>query len=414
MRTVVCLLYLVYTSTYLTVANGNACGAQRETAETLIQDINVKLNRLTSTLANLGESCTETPYSGEPLPAEIQEVSCSNTGLQSCTRGPCRVLCPPGCSNGGEVWGSDYYTSDSSICRAAIHAGVISDSDGGEVIVALGQGVNRYEGTTRNGVTTKRYDRYPNTMYFIQGIVTNPADKLKVPLQTAECEDPAMQVCVQHRGPCRIRCPSGCASASRTVWGTTFYTGDSSLCKAAIHDGRITDSDGGFVNLAFRPGDESYVGSIKNGITTVEYGPWSLTFYFFDGIISDERSRYPTLPNATPPPTTPPPTTPEPEATAINCNTEGRACTNSSFCTMSCPEGCATTSKTVWGTYNSFTDDSGICRAAIHQRVITNSGGIVKVYRSDGLSSYRGATRNGVTTQSYGQWSGTMSFVLSR
>ncbi len=58
----------------------------------------------------------------------------------------------------GTVWGggSGVYTDDSSICQAALHAGVI-DADGGPVLVTAVEGLSAYSGSTANGVTTKSY-----------------------------------------------------------------------------------------------------------------------------------------------------------------------------------------------------------------------------------------------------------------
>ena len=36
------------------------------------------------------------------------------------------MQCPAGCSSYGYVWGTDVYTGFSCVCKAAIHAGVIS------------------------------------------------------------------------------------------------------------------------------------------------------------------------------------------------------------------------------------------------------------------------------------------------
>jgi hypothetical protein len=61
------------------------------------------------------------------------------------------ALCPAACT--GSVWGSDTYTTDSSICVAAVHAGA-TDVGGGYVKVTTTAGQQSYKGTTKNGVTT--------------------------------------------------------------------------------------------------------------------------------------------------------------------------------------------------------------------------------------------------------------------
>jgi hypothetical protein len=67
------------------------------------------------------------------------------------------------CSAGGtlgSVWGSGPYTADSSICTAGVHAGVITQAEGGTVSIKIAPGAQSYEGSTANGVTTNDYGAY--------------------------------------------------------------------------------------------------------------------------------------------------------------------------------------------------------------------------------------------------------------
>ena len=61
------------------------------------------------------------------------------------------------------IWGSDIYTTDSSVCTAAVHAGKITLSDGGEVTIEMRPGRTIYGSTTRNGITSSTYGQYPNS-----------------------------------------------------------------------------------------------------------------------------------------------------------------------------------------------------------------------------------------------------------
>ncbi|MCS7072305.1 MAG: LCCL domain-containing protein, partial [Anaerolinea sp.] len=74
-----------------------------------------------------------------------------------------------------------------------------------------------------------------------------------------------------------VLCPAGCAANSQAVWGSNFYTDDSSICRAAIHAGVITDQ-GGPVRVTIAPGQQSYTGSAQNGITTANWGQWNRSF----------------------------------------------------------------------------------------------------------------------------------------
>lgn len=67
------------------------------------------------------------------------------------------VKCPAGCTT-GTVWGTDTYTTDSSPCKAAIHAGVLKADKGGTVKIAIVKGLDKYSGSERNGVTTSDWN----------------------------------------------------------------------------------------------------------------------------------------------------------------------------------------------------------------------------------------------------------------
>lgn len=73
-------------------------------------------------------------------------------------------------------------------------------------------------------------------------------------------------------------CPSGGGFAS--VWGSDIYTDDSSICLAAVHAGLITPQAGGTVVIELRPGQQSYTGSTRNGVSTKNYGNWERSFVF--------------------------------------------------------------------------------------------------------------------------------------
>jgi hypothetical protein len=87
-------------------------------------------------------------------------VSCTDSvnGLNKKNAKSFSVVCPVNCKM-GSVWGTDMYTTDSSICVAAMHAGVIS-TDGGPVKVTLKPGKPSYVGTARNGVTTSQWNAF--------------------------------------------------------------------------------------------------------------------------------------------------------------------------------------------------------------------------------------------------------------
>ncbi|MEO0974301.1 MAG: LCCL domain-containing protein, partial [Pseudomonadota bacterium] len=61
----------------------------------------------------------------------------------------------------------------------------------------------------------------------------------------------------------------------------------------------------------------------------------------------------------------------------------------------------------VWGS-GPYTDDSNLCRAAVHAGVIPATGGAVAFEVVSGLPAYQGSVRHGVTSSSYGTWPGAV------
>lgn len=76
-----------------------------------------------------------------------------------------RCTCPANFSIKGPIWGTDIYTDDSFICKAALHAGQIGRS-GGQVSIRMLPGQSSYAGTERNGVTTLSYGRHAGSFRF--------------------------------------------------------------------------------------------------------------------------------------------------------------------------------------------------------------------------------------------------------
>jgi hypothetical protein len=96
-----------------------------------------------------------------PCPATYKELSPTdqNSLFTSCT---CAANAGTG---GGSVWGSGVYTTDSNICKAAVHAGAVS-STGGSVTVKKSAGCPSYTGTVANGVTTEPWGSFDSSFYF--------------------------------------------------------------------------------------------------------------------------------------------------------------------------------------------------------------------------------------------------------
>ena len=81
------------------------------------------------------------------------------------------------------MWGTDVYTDDSSICTAAVSAGLITFQAGGSVTIEIRQGQSSYAGSTRNGVTSKGYGSWNGSFVFV-GQISPPPYQPPVTIQT--------------------------------------------------------------------------------------------------------------------------------------------------------------------------------------------------------------------------------------
>jgi hypothetical protein len=63
-----------------------------------------------------------------------------------------------------------------------------------------------------------------------------------------------------------------------SVWGTDVYTYDSYIAVAAVHAGALRHGESGIVKVTVLPGQEMYQGSERNGVTSYEYGKYSLSY----------------------------------------------------------------------------------------------------------------------------------------
>jgi hypothetical protein len=72
----------------------------------------------------------------------------------------------PGNGSPGSVWGSDIYTTDSSVCTAAVHVGQITLEEGGTVVIVIKEGMSEYYGSERNGITSGDWGSYEDSFAF--------------------------------------------------------------------------------------------------------------------------------------------------------------------------------------------------------------------------------------------------------
>src|SRR5262245_48250233 len=287
------------------------------------------------------------------------------------TTDPLPCACSAEAASRGSVWGMDVYTGDSSVCKAAMHAGTIGPR-GGAVTVLPEAGRNAYPGVTRNGVSSSNHEARRGGFRFAGASNQTPASVCPDNFVAfADTTDP-------------LPCACSAEAASRgSVWGMDVYTGDSSVCKAATHAGMIGPR-GGSVTVLPEAGRSAYPGVTRNGVSSSNHGSARSSFRFTGAS---------QVPAAAPTPLpAPPPTSVFPDNFVA-------------FADTSDPLPCicsaeATNRGSVWG-MDVYTGDSSVCRAAMHAGVIAVRGGPVTVLPEAGRSAYPGVTRNGVSSSNH-------------
>nr|XP_002123675.3 uncharacterized protein LOC100181691 isoform X1 [Ciona intestinalis] len=260
------------------------------------------------------------------------------------------VKCPRNCHLNVPVYGTGVYKPESGICMAAIHDGIITRAKGGSVTVYKARFVekNGFHGTRRHGVTSL------SSKYFEKAFL------FKAP--NISCNANGNMMSEWFYG----FCPPGCNETNYQVKGDNIYTEDSNVCAAAVHDGQIKSDIGGLVSGYKLSGLTSYVGNVKNGITSQTHGIYQTSFTF-----------------------------------QISCTTTAEQFVAERFMVI-CPlyvhcYRIINTWEFVFGSFV-YADISNICLAAImDQKIYRVTGGPVYVRLAKGLLSYSGLS-SGITS----------------
>ncbi|XP_039405680.1 cysteine-rich secretory protein LCCL domain-containing 1 isoform X4 [Corvus cornix cornix] len=195
-----------------------------------------------------------------------QIVSCEVRLRDQCKGTTCnRYECPAGCLDSkAKVIGSVHYEMQSSICKAAIHYGIL-DNEGGWVDVTRQGRKNYFIKSYRNGVQS--IGKYQSANSFTVS---------KVTVQAITCETTVEQLCPFQKpaSHCpRVYCPHNCMQANphyARVIGTRIYSDISSICRAAVHAG-VVRNQGGYVDVMPVDKRKVYVASFQNGIYSERY-----------------------------------------------------------------------------------------------------------------------------------------------
>lgn len=200
-----------------------------------------------------------------PTPAEAQRGSaplCPATLPGEAAELECE--CPA--TREGPVWGTDHYTDDSNLCRAAVHAGAIP-ATGGMIRARAQPGRDYYTGSQRNEVASANYGSWGRTVVFDgTGTIADGSDGIALCPGTYDASGRGWS------GTCR--CPG---TGEGPVWGSNPYTTDSNVCRAAVHAGAI-GAAGGLVRVTSEAGRARYAGSARNGVVTSDWGSYDASF----------------------------------------------------------------------------------------------------------------------------------------
>ena len=115
------------------------------------------------------------PPEHEPAPFVRLNLNCKATlNSAKISKGPPGTTVIGRCSQGcvsGDVFGSTIYGPDSSICTAAVHAGVIGLS-GGDVVITVGHPQERYFSSEQHRIFSKDLNGTKAPKSFVMSIPT--------------------------------------------------------------------------------------------------------------------------------------------------------------------------------------------------------------------------------------------------
>lgn len=167
-----------------------------------------------------------------------------------------------------------------------------------------------------------------------------------------------------------------------SVWGSDIYTTDSALAAAAVHAGAVANGASAAIKVTMLPGQGSYTGTARNGVTTAAWGAYAVSYRV------------------------------EPasgEVTAAPANLtafQGSVGKTMSFRVT------GSTSGSVWGT-DKYTCDSSLAAAAVHAGLVRpGESAVLRITIVPGEAAYSGTARNGVTSSAWGSF--PASFTLAK
>ena len=308
---------------------------------------------------------------------------------------PLTCGCTGAAVKAGNVRGANPYYYQSSLCRAALHAGAIG-AQGGQIVVQPAK-APFFPAVLRNGVEANSWGEGKG---FRIAVAAQPATPQPPATGAAATAAPAqsagmtLDICPSNYGSFPEDAPTltcGCDAASAkagNVRGANPYYYQSSLCRAALHAGAI-GAEGG--QIIVHPRKAPFFPAVsRNG---VEADSWGQGKGFSVSAAAGGRPGSPVFDPAD-----------AAGATLDICPTGyGSFPEDAPALTCGCPAA-AVKAGNVRGA-NPYYYQSSVCRAALHAGVTGPEGGKI-VVKPEKASFFPAVTRNGVQADSWGQGMG--------
>lgn len=282
----------------------------------------------------------------------------------------------------GFCYGTDLYSDDSDVGTAAVHAGLLQPGEAGIVRVKILPAQDSFAGTTRNEVTTSSFGPWEGSFRFE---APEAAAVAEIPIFAANVGQQALQVVTPYADslqlrPGRVVYVRITGSKDGTVFGTGVYSSDSALPTAAVHAGVLRAGAEGVVKVTTLPGQHTYRGSTRNGVKSLGWTNWPASYRIEKAI-----------------------------GEFLEPLTSYRGQSGKTFLV----DVVGSTDGSCYGT-DIYSDDTDVATAAVHAGLLRNGErGLLKMTILDGQPRYTDSTRHGVTSLSYGQWSGSFRLDAS-
>ena len=170
------------------------------------------------------------------------------------------------------------------------------------------------------------------------------------------------------------------------IWGgkNNIYTDDSDVATAAVHAGVVKVGETKTISIKVLADQGNYPALTRNGIGSNSYGAWKGAYQF----IGQGTAAIPDAPE----------------------NMTAYRGKNGQIFTFQVK---GKTDGRIWGGQNNiYTDDTNLATAAVHAGVVKNGmTATIKVKILAGQNSYPSLKRNGITSNSYGNWNGSYQIL---